>query len=280
MKKSLIIFISLIFIFIGASRINIQKLFDDGMNALALGNYEQGIIKLRTVYLERPSGKLAEKARYYVGYFAPDIFQQKVEYMAFLKAYPHSAFRENIYFNLGLNYYVTGNYKDSEKFFEKYLWDYPTGKFAENVNFYLAIIAYNNREYSLFETKLRKIINNKHSKFKDNSIFLLKRYYAKKGILEKVKQLDKMISNTFPLTIRSQNEHYFTIQLGAFKKKSGAQRLEKSLLKKKLNDITIEKIGDYYKIYCGIFLTKSECNYYYNKLKKMGYKGRIIEKDK
>ena len=108
----------------------------------------------------------------------------------------------------------------------------------------------------------------------------MKKYYEKKGVLEKVKQLERMLNNSFPLSIRSQENNYFTIQLGAFKKETGAEKLKHSLIKKKLQDISIEKMGDLYKVYFGVFLTKDECKFYYKKLKNMGYEGRIIEKRK
>ena len=261
---------------------SVKKLYDLGLSSIAEENYEEGILKLRTVYLKYPKSKYAEAARYYVGYFAEDVFQQKVEYMDFLDKYPNSAYCEEIYFQLGLNNYVTKNFKEAQFYFEKYLWNYPTGNYLNSVNFYLGVIAKENGEYDLYRAKMSKLNHYNKNPYFLMASFLLLDFYKKNGISEKIQEIENQLQGKFPPLLLTTNNlnSYWTIQLGAFKSKNRAKKYKRLLEDHNFSNIYINKIGSYYKLFSGHFSTKTEARSYLKLFEDQGYECRIIKKEK
>ncbi len=258
-----------------------QDLFNEGLDDVIRGKTDAGLLKLRTVYLKYPRSRFAEKARYYAGYYAPDIFQQAVEFKDFCEQYPNSKLKEGVYYQLGMNFYYLKNFTEAQAYFEKYLWEFPGGIFADSVNFYLGIIAREKGESDLFVSKLSGILNYTDTPFYLIGSFMLFRYFRDMGITERAEKYRNNIGDfSPPLKFNSGASECWEIQLGAFSKAEGALSVKKDLEKKGYENAEIIKVDNLYKVLWGEFKTREDAEKTLVKMKKKGYEGRIIVKDR
>ncbi len=261
----------------------LAELHRKGLEAIASEQYEEGILFLRSIYLKSPRSEYAESARYYAAYFAQDIFQQIVEFKDFLEMFPHSKFAEDAYYFLSMNYYISSNFNNSRYYLEQYLWNYPGGKYADKVNFYLGVIAMKTGEDDLYFSKMSSLSHQPDSSFYLPSIYHLSIYYSSRGIDEKVRDAEEILKGKYPPMVMIEEiveNIFWTIQLGAFSKETGAEIYKIEMKEAGIKDVFVLKSGKYYKVYSGRFKNRSDAKKKLKKIKEKGYEGRVIKKEK
>ena len=287
---SLILLLCSVFMLVNAKKVS-EELFERGEELVKQGKYEDASFEFRKVYALEKKGKLAERAKFLVGYYSTDPFVCIVEMKEFLEEFPKSERRGKAIIIISNNYYLLENLVRSEEYFKKYLDEFPQGEYAAPANFWLGVISFNNRAYDDSVNYLNTCIDITKDGFLEyRALTFLAYNYNKQGDKDNYRKvLDRIDVAGFDKSkvksiieqgniVYERDDGYYTLQLGSFASLENAESMKKIMVDSGYTEITIFKSGSYYRVYLGRFATKGAANEFLIDFKKRHKLNPIIIK--